>query len=271
MSARVDSPEARGLCSPARHMKKIAVVPTYNERENIEQLARAVLAVDTETDVLVVDDNSPDGTGAIVDALASTEPRVHVLHRPGKAGIGPAYKAGFTRALDLGADLVVQMDADFSHPPQTLPEFYRLMHEYDLALGSRYVGGITVINWPMGRLMLSYFGNLYAQKVLGGLPIKDTTGGYKCWRREVLEAIGLADVRSNGYAFQIEMNYRAWRLGFRIKELPIVFVDRRVGSSKMHLSIAVEALTIVWRLRLQSLLGRLGPRSAPVAARPQST
>lgn len=252
-------------------MKKIVVVPTYNECENIERLTRAVLATDAETEVLVVDDGSPDGTGAIVETLAAAEPRVHILHRVAKNGIGPAYKAGFTRALELGADLIVQMDADFSHPPQTLPVFYRLMGEYDVVLGSRYVDGITVTNWPMGRLMLSYFGNLYAQKVLGGLPIKDTTGGYKCWRRETLEAIGLADVHSNGYAFQIEMNYRAWRMGFRIKELPIVFVDRRLGSSKMHLGIAVEGLTIVWRLRLQSCLGRFGPRGVSMAARPRST
>jgi len=252
-------------------MKKIAVVPTFNERENIEHLIRAVLVVDDETEVLVVDDHSPDGTGEIVEAIATVERRVHVLHRPKKAGIGPAYVAGFLRALELGADLVVQMDADLSHPPQTLPEFYRLMHDYDVALGSRYVDGITVINWPMGRLLLSYFGNRYAQAVLGGLPIKDATGGFKCWRREALEAIDLADVRSNGYAFQIEMTYRAWQLGFRIKELPIVFVDRRLGTSKMHLNIAIEAFTIVWRLRLHSLLGRLPHRRAIVPVRPRST
>jgi dolichol-phosphate mannosyltransferase len=247
-------------------MKKVVVIPTYNEKENIAQITRAVLAVDPENEVLVADDASPDGTGAIVDALAAAEPRVHVLHRPDKQGIGPAYKDGFARALELGADLVVQMDADFSHSPEELPRFYALAREHDLVLGSRYVGGVTVVSWPMGRLMLSYFGNRYAQAVLGGLPVKDTTGGFKCWRREALEAIDFASVRSNGYAFQIEMNYRAWRHGFRIKEVPIVFHDRKIGSSKMHLNIAVEALTIVWRLRAQHLLGRLkGQRIQPVA------
>ena len=250
-------------------MKKIVVVPTYNEKENIERLTRAVLAVDPATEVLIADDNSPDGTGAIVDAIAATEPRVHVLHRAQKEGIGPAYRAGFQRALELGADLIVQMDADFSHPVEALPGFYASMQHYDLVLGSRYVDGITVVNWPMGRLMLSYFGNVYARKVLGGLPVRDATGGYKCWRREVLEAIDLSSVLSNGYAFQIEMTYRAWCLGFRIDERPIIFLDRREGSSKMHLRIAVEAFTIVWRLRLRNLLGQLGPRSAPVAARPR--
>jgi dolichol-phosphate mannosyltransferase len=241
-------------------MRKIVVVPTYNERENLDRIVPAILAVDRENEVIVVDDASPDGTGAIADALAADEPRIHVLHRPAKQGIGPAYKDGFQRALDLGADLIVQMDADFSHPPDDLPRFYALMHEYDLVVGSRYIEGITVVNWPMGRLMLSYFGNRYAQKVLGGLPIKDTTGGFKCWRRETLEAIDIRGVRSNGYAFQIEMNYRTWRLGFRINEVPIVFVDRRLGSSKMHLNIAVEALVVVWQLRLKNLLGRLEPK-----------
>jgi dolichol-phosphate mannosyltransferase len=249
-------------------MKKIVVVPTYNEKENIERLCREVLAVDPETEVLVADDNSPDGTGAIVDALAAADPRVHVLHRPGKGGIGPAYLAGFTRALELGADYVVQMDADFSHPVSALPDFYAAMARHDLVLGSRYVDGITVVNWPMNRLLISWFGNLYARKVLGGLPVQDATGGYKCWRREVLEAIDLRSVLSNGYAFQVEMTYRAWRLGFRIIEKPIIFADRREGTSKMDLSIALEALTIVWRLRLRSLFGRLSPRATPLPAPP---
>jgi dolichol-phosphate mannosyltransferase len=161
------------------------------------------------------------------------------------------------------------MDADFSHPVEALPVFYEAMQRYDLVLGSRYVDGITVVNWPMGRLLLSYFGNVYARKVLGGLPVQDATGGFKCWRREVLEAIDLSNVLSNGYAFQIEMTYRAWRLGFRIGEKPIIFVDRREGESKMHLNIAVEALTIVWRLRFRNLLGLLAPRSVPAAARPR--
>jgi dolichol-phosphate mannosyltransferase len=241
-------------------MKKIVVIPTYNEKENVEGITRAVLDVDPETEVLIVDDNSPDGTGKIADWLAGQNLRVHVLHRPGKQGIGPAYKAGFSRALELDADLIVQMDADFSHPVDALPRFYAMAKDHDVVLGSRYVDGITVINWPMGRLLISYFGNVYAKKVLGSLPVMDATGGFKCWRREVLASIDLPHVRSNGYAFQIEMNYRAWRLGYRLKEMPIIFTERRAGASKMNLKIAAEALLVVWWLRLQHLLGRLEKR-----------
>jgi len=248
-------------------VKKIVVIPTYNEKENVEAITRAVLDVDPDTEVLIVDDNSPDGTGKIADWLAAQNLRVHVLHRPGKQGIGPAYKDGFRRALELDADLIVQMDADFSHPVDALPRFYELAKEHDVVLGSRYVDGITVVNWPMGRLLISYFGNLYAKKVLGSLPVMDATGGFKCWRREVLAAIDLPGVRSNGYAFQIEMNYRAWRLGYRLKEMPIIFTERRAGSSKMNLKIAAEALLVVWWLRLQNLLGRLEKRSLLGATR----
>jgi dolichol-phosphate mannosyltransferase len=243
-------------------VKKIVVIPTYNERENLEAIVRDVLGVDLENEVLVVDDASPDGTGRIADGLAGSEPRLHVLHRRAKEGIGPAYKEGFERALELGADLVVQMDADFSHPVEALPRFYDKIRDYDVVLGSRYVDGITVVNWPMGRLMLSYYGNVYAKFVLGGLPIQDLTGGFKCWRREVLEAIDLGGVRSNGYSFQIEMSYRAWRMGYRLCELPIIFADRRLGTSKMHLNIAIEALVVVWWLRLLGMLGRLESRPA---------
>lgn len=243
-------------------MRKIVVIPTYNEKENLEKIAAAVLAVDPEVEVLVVDDNSPDGTGRIADDMAAANPRVHVLHRAGKEGLGPAYRAGFRKALDLGADLIVQMDADFSHPPDALPRFFELAADYDLVLGSRYIDGITVVNWPMGRLMLSYFGNIYASLVLGGLPVKDATGGFKCWRRAALEAVQLDQVRANGYGFQIEMTFRAWRGGFRIKESPIIFADRRFGTSKMHMSIAVEALLMVWSLRWQALTGRIAARPA---------
>jgi dolichol-phosphate mannosyltransferase len=248
-------------------VKKIVVVPTYNEKENIADIVRDILAVDRENEVLVVDDNSPDGTGTIADRLASADPRVHVLHRKAKEGIGPAYKDGFIRALELGADLVVQMDADFSHPVDALPTFYEEARSHDLVLGSRYSQGITVVNWPMGRLMLSYYGNRYAQVVLGGVRIKDLTGGFKCWRREVLQAIDLPAVRSNGYAFQIEMSYRAWRMGYRIRETPIIFTDRKRGISKMSLKIAAEALFVVWWLRAQNLLGRLESRPALAATR----
>ena len=243
-------------------MKKIVVIPTYNEKENVGDIVAAVLAVDSENEVLVVDDNSPDGTGKIADELAAADRRVHVLHRAGKEGIGPAYRDGFRRALELEADLVVQMDADFSHPPTDLPGLYEAIRACDVVLGSRYVDGITVVNWPMHRLMISYFGNVYAQKVLGGMPIMDATGGFKCWRREVLAAIDLAGVRSNGYAFQIEMSYRAWRLGYRLREMPIIFADRKRGTSKMNLGIAFEALLVVWRLRLLGLFGRLERKAA---------
>lgn len=238
-------------------MKKIVCIPTYNEAPNAAKIISAVLVVDPENEVLIIDDNSPDGTGELVDRIVAENPRVHVLHRPGKQGIGPAYKEGFARALDLGADLIVQMDADFSHPVDALEKFYKHIENYDVVLGSRYIDGITVVNWPMGRLMLSYFGNVYAQKVLGGLPVMDATGGFKCWRREVLEAINLPGVRSNGYGFQIEMNYRAWRLGYRLHETPIIFADRREGTSKMNKKIAIEALVVVWWLKLADLMGRL--------------
>ncbi|MFN2375645.1 MAG: polyprenol monophosphomannose synthase [Candidatus Binatia bacterium] len=239
-------------------MRKIVVIPTYNEKENLEAIVREVLAVDPEVEILVVDDNSPDGTGAIADGLAAAEPRIHVLHRAAKEGLGHAYRAGLARALELGGDLVVQMDADFSHPPSALPGFFELAGEYDLVLGSRYVDGITVVNWPMLRLMLSYFGNVYTRFVLGGLPVMDATGGFKCWRRKALEAVSLAEVGANGYCFQIETTFRAWRAGMRIKETPILFVDRRLGTSKMHMNIALEALLVVWKLRLQALTGRIG-------------
>jgi len=242
-------------------MRKIIVIPTYNEKENLEAIVAATLAVDPEVEVLVVDDNSPDGTGQIADGLVAGNARVHVLHRAVKEGLGHAYRAGLALALELGGDLVVQMDADFSHPPSSLPGFFELAREYDLVLGSRYIDGITVVNWPMLRLMLSYFGNVYTRLVLGGMPVMDATGGFKCWRRSALEAISLADVRANGYCFQIETTFRAWRAGLRIKETPIIFVDRRLGTSKMHMSIALEALMIVWWLRLQSITGRIGGRA----------
>lgn len=247
-------------------MRKIVVIPTYNEKENLEAIVRATLAVDPEVEVLVVDDNSPDGTGRIADGLVAADARVHVLHRAVKEGLGHAYRAGLAHAVELGADLVVQMDADFSHPPASLPRFFELAQENDLVLGSRYVDGITVVNWPLHRLLLSWFGNWYTRHVLGGLPVMDATGGFKCWRRAALEAISLADVRANGYCFQIETTYRAWLAGLRIRELPILFTDRRLGTSKMHLNIALEAFLIVWWLRLQAMLGRIGRRSTGAAA-----
>jgi len=229
--------------------RKIVVIPTYNERQNAPAIVPQVLAQDPEVEVLVVDDDSPDGTGALVREMAASEPRLHLLARPGRQGLGPAYKDGFRWALDHGADLVVQMDADFSHNPEMLPRFFAEAAGCDLVLGSRYVQGITVVNWPIERLLLSYFGNAYVRLVLG-MGVRDATGGFKCWRRAALEAIDLEGVRSNGYAFQIEMTFRAWKRGLRIREIPIIFADRTAGESKMTKRISLEALWIVWWLRL---------------------
>jgi dolichol-phosphate mannosyltransferase len=236
--------------------KKIVVIPTYNERQNVGSLVPEVLAQDPEIEVLIVDDNSPDGTGALVTEMAATNPRIHLLARAGREGLGPAYKAGFTWALAHGADFVVQMDADFSHAPTMLPQFFREIEGVDLVLGSRYSKGITVVNWPIERLLLSYFGNAYVRQVLG-LKVRDATGGFKCWRRSALEAVDIAGVRSNGYAFQIEMTYRAWKRGFRIREVPIIFMDRTEGESKMTKRISIEALWLVWWLRFADRTGRL--------------
>jgi dolichol-phosphate mannosyltransferase len=230
--------------------RKIAIIPTYNERENVPALIPQVLAQDPEVEVLIVDDDSPDGTGSLVADMQAQESRLHLLSRPARDGLGPAYKDGFRWALAHGADLVVQMDADFSHNPAMLPRFFAQVADCDLVLGSRYVHGITVVNWPIERLLLSYLGNAYARRILG-LTVRDVTGGFKCWRRTALEAINLDDVRSNGYAFQIEMTYRAWMRGLRIREIPIIFMDRTQGESKMTKRISLEALWIVWWLRLR--------------------
>jgi dolichol-phosphate mannosyltransferase len=237
--------------------RALVVIPTYNERGNIERIIAAVLAQDARLEVLVVDDGSPDGTGEIVDGIAASNPKVHAIHRAGKLGLGTAYLAGFKWALEQNYDFVFEMDADFSHDPVHLPQFLEAIRNADLVLGSRYrKGKVTVVNWPMSRLMLSYAANLYA-RVVTGLPLDDCTGGFKCFRRYVLEAIDLDSVRSNGYAFQIEMSFRAWQNGFRIVEIPIVFVDRTEGESKMSKKIIREAVWMVWRLRWWSLTGRV--------------
>ena len=229
--------------------RSLVIIPTYNEKENAAKIISAVLSQDRSIDVLIVDDGSPDGTGALVDAIAESEPRVHVLHRESKLGLGTAYLAGFKWALERDYAYVFEMDADFSHAPEMLPKFLIAIKDADLVLGSRYQNGqVNVVNWPMSRLFLSYSANIYA-RTLTGVPIFDATGGFKCFRREVLQAIDLADVRSNGYAFQIEMVYRALQAGFRVGEVPILFPDRRVGKSKMSRRIVVEALINVWRLR----------------------
>lgn len=227
----------------------LVCIPTYNERENLEGIVEAVLAADARTEVLVVDDNSPDRTGDLADALAAREPRVHVLHRARKEGLGRAYLAAFAWALARPYAFVLEMDADWSHPPRYLPELLdRAEAGADLVLGSRYVPGGGTVNWGWLRRFISRGGSLYARTVLG-LGVRDLTGGFKCFRRRVLESIHLAAVHSTGYAFQIELTYRTLRNGFRVEEIPIVFEDRRVGQSKMSRRIVVEALTMVWKLR----------------------
>ena len=234
----------------------IVVVPTYNEAENLPLLVPAVLEQDERLEVLIVDDDSPDGTGKCADDLALVNPRVHVLHRQEKQGLGPAYRAGIQRALDLGADQVVQMDADFSHPPAMLSKMLEEIARHDVVSGSRYLEGITVVNWPIERILISYFGNAYVRRVTG-LQISDTTGGFRCMRRELIERIGIERVRANGYAFQIELNYRLARAGARVKEIPFFFSDRRRGTSKLSWRIGFEAIWIAMRLRVADALGWL--------------
>jgi dolichol-phosphate mannosyltransferase len=237
--------------------RALVIVPTFNERENIRRLIDTVLVQDARIDILVVDDGSPDGTGALVDEIVATNDRVHVLHRARKLGLGTAYIAGFRWALEREYALVLEMDADFSHDPIHLPQFLSAVEGADLVLGSRYQQGrVTVVNWPIARLILSYCANIYARAVTG-LPVWDATGGFKCFRRSVLEAIDLDRVRSNGYAFQIEMSFRAWKRNFRIAEIPIVFVDRTEGTSKMSRSIVREAVWMVWRLRWWAMRGTI--------------
>jgi dolichol-phosphate mannosyltransferase len=237
--------------------RALVIIPTYNERENIARIIEAILEKDPRLEVLVVDDGSPDGTGDIVESIGASNRRVHLLRRAKKMGLGTAYIAGFKWALERRYDYIFEMDADFSHDPGHLPEFLRAIETADLVIGSRYQGGkVTVVNWPMSRLLLSYFANVYA-RIVTGVPLWDLTAGFKCFRRTVLESIDLDDVRSNGYAFQIEVHFRSWRKKFRIVEIPIVFVDRTEGTSKMSKAIVREAVWMVWRLRFWALRGRL--------------
>ena len=237
-------------------MKSLIIIPTYNELDNIQRLLPEIMALDEEIHVLVVDDNSPDGTGKQVDEMAAENDRISVLHRPGKLGLGSAYVAGFKKALQQDVDCIFEMDADFSHDPAMIPRFIEQIADCDVVIGSRYISGINVVNWPMSRLLLSYFANIYT-RLITGMAIRDTTAGYKCFRREVLESIDLDEVRSDGYAFQIEMNFRCWCKGYRLREIPIVFVDRREGISKLSQGVINEAVWIVWWLRLQRLLNKL--------------
>ncbi len=234
----------------------VTVVPTYNEIENLPRLLPEILAQDPRLEVLVVDDNSPDGTGKLADEMAAKDPRIHVLHRSAKQGLGRAYRHGLREALDMGADFVIQMDADFSHPPTTLRTMLHEIEDHDVVLGSRYLQGVTVVNWPIERILLSYYGNWYVRKVTG-LPISDTTGGFRCMRRELLEKIGFERIRSEGYSFQIELNYRFVKHRARIKEVEFFFLDRTRGVSKLTIWIGLETLWVAWWLRIADVLGRL--------------
>lgn len=237
--------------------RALVIIPTYNERENLPRLIPLVLEQDPRIEVLIIDDGSPDGTGEVADRIAEDDARVHVIHREGKLGLGTAYIAGFRWGLDRDYDVFFEMDADFSHDPGHLPQFLAAIRDFDVVLGSRYLQGrVTVVNWPMGRLLLSYFANVYA-RVVTGLPVTDATGGFRCFRRTVLEGIQLERVGSEGYAFQIEMSLRAWRQGFAVGEIPIVFADRDIGESKMSRRIIWEAVWRVWALRFRDIIGRL--------------
>ncbi len=237
-------------------MKTLVIIPTYNELENMPRLLPEVLSKNEEINVLIVDDNSPDGTAAFVENEIKNNDRIHLIKRSSKQGLGTAYIAGFKYALQKNFELIFEMDADFSHDPNEIPRFLEEIKDSDLVLGSRYKNGVNVINWPMRRLLLSWFANLYT-RFITGMPVHDATGGFKCFRRKVLEAIDLNQVTSNGYAFQIEMNFKAWKKGFKVKEIPIIFVDRMKGESKMSRKIVREAVTMVWKLRLKSIFGML--------------
>ncbi len=235
-------------------MKTLIISPTYNEIKNIKSLVKQVFDLDPGYHLLIVDDNSPDGTALKIKELQSTYPNLHLEERPGKAGLGTAYLFGFKWALENNYDHIVQMDADLSHDPNDVPLLVSRLKDHDLVIGSRYVNGVSVVNWPIRRLILSYGANMYS-RFITGMPINDGTGGFKAWRGTLLNDIELKKVRSQGYSFQIEMNFRAWRLGARIKEEPIIFVDRTIGESKMSKSIMYEAIWMVWRLRIWKIFG----------------
>ena len=236
--------------------RTLVITPTYNEMENISRLIPDLLSRYENLDVLVVDDNSPDGTGNYVEEISGRNPRVKLIKRDKKNGLGTAYIAGFKYALQNNYDYIFEMDADYSHDPGEIKNFLKAVKQYDLILGSRYVRGVNVINWPMRRLLLSYFANKYT-RFITGMPIHDATGGYKCFKRDVLESINLDNVKSNGYAFQIEMTFKAWKKGYKVGEIPIIFVDRVKGRSKMSKKIVREAVVMVWKLRIRSVLGIL--------------
>ncbi|HPI42600.1 MAG TPA: polyprenol monophosphomannose synthase [Candidatus Cloacimonas acidaminovorans] len=237
-------------------MKTLIIIPTYNEIDNIEKLLEQVLAKSETIEVLVIDDNSPDGTALRVKFMQSSEPRIHILERPGKMGLGSAYVTGFKYALERDYDYIIEMDADFSHNPEDIPLLLNAAKKYDLVIGSRYCEGVNIIHWPIKRLLISYFASKYVRTITR-MPIKDPTSGFKCFQRKVLENIDLDKILSDGYAFQIEMNFRAWVKGFHIKEIPIVFTERKNGVSKMSRRIVWEAAWMVWRLEFMRILGLL--------------
>lgn len=243
----------------------VVIIPTYNEKENVEQIVRAVFALpEHRFDILIIDDGSPDGTAAIVKRLMAEDftDRLHLIERSGKLGLGTAYIAGFKWAIEHGYDFIFEMDADFSHDPKDLPRLYNAcaVEGADVAVGSRYVSGVNVVNWPMGRVLMSYYASKYVRFVTG-VPICDTTAGFKCYRRRVLETINLDAIRFKGYAFQIEMKFTAYKLGFKVKEVPVIFVNRRLGTSKMSGGIFGEALFGVMRLRWAAMTGKIKPRT----------
>jgi dolichol-phosphate mannosyltransferase len=235
-------------------MNILICIPTYNEKENIERIIADILSRGNDLEILIIDDNSPDGTAAIVESLMASNPKIHILKRPGKLGLGTAYVDGFTFGLTLpNIGYLMEMDADFSHDPKYLADFREAIKNNDLVIGSRYCDGISIVNWPISRLLLSYCASIYV-RIITGMPVYDPTGGFKCFRREVLEWLDLKRIKSNGYGFQIEMNFYVWRAGFRIKEIPILFIDRRAGMSKMSKMIVFEAVTRVWSLFFKKLL-----------------
>jgi len=237
-------------------MKFLVIIPTYNELENIFQIINNVLLQSRYLHILVVDDNSPDKTYEVVEELASANSRIFLIKRAGKFGLGSAYVEGFKYAIENKYDYIIQMDADFSHNPVVIPKFMEEIKEYDCIIGSRYISGINVVNWPLRRLILSYFAAQYV-KVITGMPIKDPTGGFKCIKTSVLQEINLDKIMSDGYSFQIEINYRIWLKKYKMKEIPIVFIDRRVGQSKLSKKIVKEAIFMVWKLKLFAMLKKL--------------
>ncbi|HNX37880.1 MAG TPA: polyprenol monophosphomannose synthase [Candidatus Cloacimonadota bacterium] len=237
-------------------MKALVIIPTYNEIENIERMLRTVLSLREDLDILIMDDGSPDGTGNVVKGMQLEDPRIHLIERPGKMGLGSAYVTGFKFALKEGYDFILEMDADFSHNPADILRLLEAAQKHDLVIGSRYCQGVNIINWPIKRLLISYFASKYV-RLITGMPIKDPTGGFKCFNRKVLEAIDLSKILSDGYAFQIEMNFRAWSKGFRVKEIPIVFTERLNGVSKMSRHIVWEAAWMVWHLQFLKLIKHL--------------